>query len=804
MADSSHRTSVRRTAQRASRSRKPISYAEDSLDDDSFDEDADSEPPAPSPPTRSHTRRIPIAPLPPPPPPAAARSRPRGTSIANTRSPRKTAHKRSRSAEFSVSEKSPRKKGKHLKSAPKLPVQVSQDTIQFTGVIPPWHTLPYQILVDIFRYASYPLYSESTFSALPTTKWLVTVAHLCKAFTEPALTVLYTEPPLAPMELAHKLVDLLGKDPAELSFKYRQKVESLRIDVNQVAAHSLSGRGQLDLYSLVKNLPRLVDLEFYHDKDNAPYRDLDAPIKWRYPEALFDGLEFVNPQADPSRGDKTSVCKLRSWRWSSRLASKKYPIETIREIHLKPSFVGLRKIAFVNYQAPELQKGEDEPPRHEEILAKSLSVLTNLEHLIFESSTLVNSILLPLLPKNLRNLELINCWEVSAEDLGSLLLTHGSQLRCLTLNHNISLKLSFLPLLGEACPKLQVLRINLTYYNVHAFYNDAKPAYDKLLEPHQVPCWPATLQTIELLQLRQWDTDAAEMFFQSLLDSAANLPDLRHLTIQAILNIAWRDRAAFRDKWIGSLDRVFKRISVLPKPNMTLQTSQYSLPKGGIIPSAIKLKGEHDARDNEKRRSLRSATDPTSPSLSKQNREDDENDEDDEPPVEAKKMLFVKNSHSSSVVTTADEEISSRRYATRRRNQQIGHYAESPGPSEDGSPELSSELIRPTSPGKGHRMARELATLQQTAGRDGVVTPPESDSTEDSDDLPLVQSVKRKGKEKGKANEVIQGMCEVVKVRIDNLRPVETFVTEADFLDEEVSGDEDWDGDEDGDDGYAW
>ena len=52
----------------------------------------------------------------------------------------------------------------------------------------------------------------------------------------------------------------------------------------------------------------------------------------------------------------------------------------------------------------------------------------------------------------------------------------------------------------------------------------------------------------------------------------------------------------------------------------------------------------------------------------------------------------------------------------------------------------------------------------------------------------------------------VQGLCDVVVVRIDNSRPTEEQFDERDFLDEERSGDEDWDGD-DGEvvqDGYAW
>ena len=50
-------------------------------------------------------------------------------------------------------------------------------------------------------------------------------------------------------------------------------------------------------------------------------------------------------------------------------------------------------------------------------------------------------------------------------------------------------------------------------------------------------------------------------------------------------------------------------------------------------------------------------------------------------------------------------------------------------------------------------------------------------------------------------------MCNIVRVSIDNLRPMEEQLDESDFLDTEISGDEDWNEDDDsidGNDGYAW
>jgi len=651
--------------------------------------------------------------------------------------------------------------------SPQQPAKSSRaEKIFYSGIVPLWQTLPYHILLQIFKYAAYPLYDVRSFQSSSSPSWLLRMARLCRNFTEPALTALYCSPPLVPMVQAHRLVDVLRADPTTMAFGYRQKIESLHIDVGQVVAYSLAGSGHLDLRDLVKDLPRLVDLELYHQLDMSPYRDLDAHIKWTYPESLFDALEYVDPSADPNRGDKTSICKLKSWRWSSRLAGKRWSIENIQQIHLRPSFLDLRKIAFVNYQVPVLGKGEEDP-NHEKILAESLRPLKNLEHLIFESSTLLNHKLLPLLPRNLRHLELINCWEVVADDFAEFLVTHGSQLRRLTLNHNQSLSLAFLPVLGSACPHLQVLKMNLTYYNLHATYRDSQPFYNELLLADQVPHWPTTLQILDLTQMRKWETDAAEMFFQSLLDSAATLPDLRKLNLQCILNIGWRDRAAFREKWYESLARAFKRVSDAPREITTMRSRNELAPQP-----------EPEAEIKE------AATPPR------------------------KRLVIEIDAHRPSSSSSASVHSPARRSQRTAAQAKAGLYAESPETS-DTEPDYQLPSDSFPRPPRSNGLARELAILKQTAGMDSPPDAPSSpiaiDSDSDSDE-PIIMSVKRKDKGKGKAKEVVQGMCEIVEVRIDNLRPMENQATEADFLDEEPSGDEDWNEGDDikGYEGYAW
>ncbi|KAG9236144.1 hypothetical protein BJ875DRAFT_241396 [Amylocarpus encephaloides] len=629
-----------------------------------------------------------------------------------------------------------------------------------SGVIPRWQELPYHILVQVFEYATYPIYDEHTFQPLPSQRWLLNASRLCRSFAEPALAALYASPPLVPMIKAHRLVNVLCADPATQAFNYRRKIKSLFIDVSQVAAYVLTGNGLLDLYGLIKHLPVLTSLEFHHQKDMPPYRDLDANIRWTYPETIFDALEYVDPTADESRGDKMNVCRLRSWRWSSRLADKAWSIDKLQMIHSRPCFDALRKISFVNYQAP-FSNQKDEDPKHEIILADSLRELKNLDHLVFESSTLVNARLLPLLPNNLRHFELWNCWEVTADDLSGFLLTHGGQLRELILNHNLSLSLTFLPILGAACSHLEIFRMDLKYFNLHVSYHDSEPGYDSLMSSTQAPTWPSSLQTLELLHLRKWSTEAAELLFQSLLDNASTLLDLRSLTIQAILNIAWRDRASFRDKWVGSLNHVFKRVLHKPQNNTTV-----SRPLNGNHGTFVAPVDLSSTWIIEKRTTKLSKTDQFSP------------------------QSAPAGGRPTRTCATQPKDY---------RSMESSSSSESEGDTKP--PDNTIAMSH-----RPRRLTLEINTLKrQIAGLDGpsnALSPANATISGGSDDDNISRRTLSRDKES--ETEVIQGMCDIVEVRIDNLRPAEVQVTEADFLDEEASGDDDWNGEDPDDGAYAW
>ncbi len=106
-------------------------------------------------------------------------------------------------------------------------------------------------------------------------------------------------------------------------------------------------------------------------------------------------------------------------------------------------------------------------------------------------------------------------------------------------------------------------------------------------------------------------------------------------------------------------------------------------------------------------------------------------------------------------------------------------------PAVEGSPARQTQLIR--------RARRKIV------GTHGTSEELESNTNSEVNDLGPSEKTRH-------VQDVRQGMCEVVDIRIDNLRPAEEQFNENDFLDSEVSGDEDWDGDDvlPAEERYAW
>lgn len=618
-------------------------------------------------------------------------------------------------------------------------------------VIPPWQQLEWTILVQIFEYAAFPLDEKSN------VRWLLSAGLACKAFLSPALKALYKcpMPQTISINMGNKFAGLIRDlaANAEVNDNRRGMVESLVIEISSLPLHSQARN--FNVAELISCLPNLSYVELYHEFDLPPYRQLDrkSSKKWTYTPELLDALKAA--------GESDTRLRLKSWKWSERLMGPSL-LEELYTIHTWNTFSQLRKLSFVNFQVPSLK--EDKDPSIPEVfetdksyinlVAASLSSVVGLKHLVMESSTAMDGQFLSLLPKTIEHLEIINCWELTAEMLSEYLLTHGRNLRRLTLHHNQSLNLSFVPLLGACCPELRELSMNLLTYNHHEYYKDSDPMYETLLGVTDVPTWPRTLELIDLEQLAKWDLATAEMFFQSFVNQAPQLPRLRHLAVKAMLDVPWRQRSEFRDKWVRKLKRVFFRKTAKPRPFHSLTQWPLSGNELGEQPNkpADDRKEEQDAKLISPRRSHRIATHVPAA-----------------PPV-----IFVeghenKRKRKESTIITSDRHL-------RQRKRVCISYRD-PDTDED----LSEE------------------DYEVQNDRSHLSSPPPSPNR-DNDDEEGDGGL-------GQTESFIHGLCDVVNIRFDNQKPREFQYGLEDFLDEETHSSEDaeWTSDvEEDEETYAW
>ena len=485
--------------------------------------------------------------------------------------------------------------------------------------------------------------------------------------------------------------------------------------------HKTDRKDPIDLAELVTYTPNLRGLRIHmisgrpklHQESLRKYLDSSTHQGWRvYLRSLFESL------------DENNIC-LREWKWMFELQPGQLQLKVLpstrptgtplrehlqhrvtfsgwKEIHSSRSFQSIEDLTLTQYDWPtlELRKAAR---THQPDLAEAIGALPRLRSLAFECSLLVSDSFLPMLPVSLESLRLTDCSEVTTGGLQKFLFTHGSQMRELVLDHNIHLGLAFLTDFATACPKAEVLSMNLTYINGHA-----PQTPDAITLDGDMPTWPKSLRIIELLHIRKWPAQIAEQFFSSLIESAAYLPDLRKLVIKASLEIGWRDRATFRDKWVADLQRVFLKISNPPNTNVNSIST-------ACVRSARQIK------------------------------------------------------QSSSI---------------------FSHVA------------IPKDLSDSSSDSDAPIMTRRSTRLQQQES-DMHNLPEEDDESshdESSTSLPAKTSYARI------EQPVIQGLCLVVDIRIDNLRPKEEQFKEEDFLDSEASGDESWDEDKEdaAEDRYAW
>ncbi|KAF2118926.1 hypothetical protein BDV96DRAFT_568729 [Lophiotrema nucula] len=515
--------STRRNTVARLRKKPVVTYRESSSDDEVDDDYAEEKEEATAPPQR----------------------RPRGATAAP--SPRAQLARRPRGRPKSALG-APIKRRKTLQQTAKIPEPIISD-----GRIPAWASLPYHVLLQVFVYASHPLHDENMVPT-PSISWLARTARMCTAFTKPALTALYRNPPI--FAVRHKRADLVRHliSPPSGAEDHASMPKRLELDATRMTKLTDATNSAADLVALVTALKTLRDIDIFDPIDKPPYRERTKQSRrWQYPDSLFDAL-------------RQSDLRLRTWRWNKTFFA--HDLLWMKNVHADLPFQGLRELALNKFHSNNTWDATEIDTTAEEQLASALAALPTLSSVTFESCTVVNKHLLPLLPTHLLSLNLTNCAELNSEALSAFLTTHGSRLDVLVLNHNQALDISFLIDMKLTCPRLEVLRMDLNYFSSFSTSHDNEPLYDDLLREGDVPSWPSTLQVIDMQYLRHWSPNAATGFFSSLIGSAPELPQLREVTIVASVDIEWRKRAEFREKWTARFQQVFAQRASPPDPHL--------------------------------------------------------------------------------------------------------------------------------------------------------------------------------------------------------------------------------------------
>lgn len=436
--------------------------------------------------------------------------------------------------------------------------------------------------------------------------WLLQAATICTGLAEFAIDALYDSPEITSDKKMRKFTAALQS--TDTQFYYRGKVRSLHLGPEFVPKLPA-------LEALIRCLPRLQHFSIEHELDLPPYRDLELtgpkidPVFW----TVFDDRKHSRP------GMVEAPSPLLSWKWSGTLLgdflldSKDImilhtigPLRDLRKLHLvnlphlsydpekslrwsDPSYVNpswgvtASQLPDIEVPMPDLQGPlipEDERDNYTVVdslvygqCAGIINTLQHLEHLVLEASAVVERPLLMVLPERLRHLEIKHCWNLCTNSLEAYLAASGKNLQTLILNHNSALELEFLTQLRWCCPNLEKLVINMSFYK-DPDTKSAEPLFDEALKEGQVPSWPSSLRHIELVHVRPWKPEVATILFQSLMDSARGLPDLRYLVIKCMLDLDWRKRAELRGEWAGRLREVFHRPAAEPPAEISLRPTR--------------------------------------------------------------------------------------------------------------------------------------------------------------------------------------------------------------------------------------
>ena len=405
----------------------------------------------------------------------------------------------------------------------------------------PLDKLPYLVLTSILAHAVGPLMTRQ-YLRNDTVKWLIQVAKVCKALTEPALSVLYFSPPIDSQASAKTLTILLSTPPEKLILDYSRKVKAIEIHQIDRWTGRMPDR-RLELTQLVGRCPQLKSLITTSARDFA-----DSGNK---------GYPYVKTQAALIQQLETTGIRLEDWAWNLDLAELAVDFLTMQCLHDLGCFHGLVSVTIAH--CPAFDVGEEDLASADgQALASALNVLPSLRRLGLLQVHFATKVLSSL-SHELEGLTLIDCDDLTSAQLDTYLISGGSHLTEVRLRHNHQLNISFLSALGVHCPRLAILEVSMLLLHDRPFYKALKfDSYASLFDPQSAgPTWPSSLQHLSLVNLQKADKDSAEMLFDSLLQHSLRLPCLRFLEVKISVDVDWRDRSIFRQKWIGTLEETF-------------------------------------------------------------------------------------------------------------------------------------------------------------------------------------------------------------------------------------------------------
>ncbi|KAF2168127.1 hypothetical protein M409DRAFT_65641 [Zasmidium cellare ATCC 36951] len=582
---------------------------------------------------------------------------------------------------------------------------------------------------------------EGTTESGNNVSWLIKSALTCRAFALPALEAYYQSPAMLTSLHPHHLLDLLRMPKDKRWVDYSVKIKTLSIDVRRLA-YVAHNKPSFDLCPLVAELPQLQHMEILHPMYLPPYRPFKIQ-RWTFPATeLFQTME---------RHD----IRLKSWRWSRDMIPKNAFLDLygmMTTAHQSKVFSRLDRLVVCGFNYED--SSEPKAPEGSDGIYCKLYDLDNANPATEAIATppgLATSI--QKLPA-IQDLTFISC-DIIME--------------------------KFLQRLPQNLQRLELSNcLEITSDMMRAFFNTSGAQLKELVLNHNAALNLSFLQALkvscprlEVLKVdlhyysERFTINDATALYDELLpeDEVPTWPStLRHLEI------------VHAQKWSPeSAQNLFR--SLIDSAPELLDLRSLVLQAHINIPWRDRVGFRDQWIERLRRVYLRREIEPAKNLGS------------------IRQYKLWKQAQGLDNVESMDELGHDNQADAARITRTMSHVQVSTHKSSGDTEAYSDSDVPPAAAHGQPRRSKRVAETQVSQASKSNSPSPESDEESESEEEEW-----RKQPEK-----FIQGLCQLVDIRIDNQRPRENQWTEGDFLDSEVSGDEDWqEGAEFEEETYAW